>query len=125
MSSSGARTSRQMSKMRLSNRLYLDKVKTLPSKVPLALLALAATVFGGCARVDVHSDAVRGAAYVRIDDVVKAHPLYPQLKQINDAIAAIDLDATAPRAPLSPQEIAAQTQELNKELNDAQSRANQ
>ena len=85
----------------------------------------AAILLGGCSHVDVHSDAVRGVAYIRIDDVIKAHPLYPQLKQINDAIAAIDLDATAPRAPLSPQEVATQTQELNKELKDAQDRANQ
>ena len=55
-------------------------------------------------------------AYVRIDDVIKAHPLYGQLKQIDDAIAAIDLEASIPRAPLSPQEIAQQTAELNKEL---------
>ena len=85
----------------------------------------AAILLGGCSHVDVHSDAVRGVAYVRMDDVIKAHPLYSQLKQLNDAIAAIDLDATAPRAPLSPQEIATQTQELNKELKDAQDRANQ
>ena len=92
----------------------------------LATSALcAAILLGGCSHVDVHSDAVRGVAYVRMDDVVKAHPLYTSLKQITDAIAAIDLDATAPRAPLSPQEVAAQTQELNKELKDAQDRANQ
>lgn len=113
--------------MRSNRRLYLDKAEALPTKVTLTAFALLLTAFtlGGCSRVDVHSDAVRGVAYVRIDDVIKAHPLYSQLKQINDAIAAIDLDATAPRPPLSPAEIATQTQELNKELKDAQDRANQ
>ncbi len=99
------------------------------SKMPLnklaALALLAAVTIGGCARVDVHADTVRGTAYIRIDDVIKTHPLYGQLKQIEDAIAAIDLEASVPRAPLSPQEIAQQTAELNKELKDAQDRANQ
>jgi hypothetical protein len=113
-----------MSKMP-SNRLYLSKAKALSAKVPLALLALTAVAFVGCSRVDVHADTVRGMAYIRIDDVIKAHPLYGQLAQINDAIAAIDLEASVPRAPLSPQEIAQQTLELNKELKDAQDRANQ
>lgn len=98
--------------------------KMLSSKFVTPALC-AAILLGGCSRVDVHSDAVRGVAYVRIDDVIKAHPLYQSLKQINDAIAAIDLDATAPHAPLSPDAIAAQERELNKELKDAQDRANQ
>lgn len=112
--------------MRLNRRLYSGKAKALPIKVSLASLACAAAIItGGCSRVDVHADNVRGLAYVRIDDVMKKHPLYGQLAQIDDAIAAIDLEASVPRAPLSPQEIAQQTLELNKELKDAQDRANQ
>jgi len=73
----------------------------------------------------VHSDRVRGVAYVRVDDVIKHHPLYPQLQQINDAIAAINFEATLPHAPLSPEQIAAQTKDLNAQLQAAQDKANQ
>jgi hypothetical protein len=72
----------------------------------------------------VHSPSVRGVAYVRADDVIKHHPLYAQLQQLNDAIAAINLEATLPHAPLTPQQIAQQTQQLNSDLRDAQDRAN-
>ena len=97
----------------------------ISSKPPLATLALAAAVaFVGCSRVDVHSAQVRGVAYVRVDEVIKHHPLYPQVKQLENAVAAINLEATMPRAPLSPQEIAQQTVVLNKQLKDAQNRAN-
>ena len=81
-------------------------------------------MLGGCSRVDVHSNSVRGVAYVRIDDVIKHHPLYPQVQQLESAIMAINLESTMPHAPLSPQEIAQQTQLLNQQLKDAQSRAN-
>jgi Skp family chaperone for outer membrane proteins len=81
-------------------------------------------ILGGCSRVDVHSNAVRGVGYVRIDQVIKHHPLYPQLQQLNDAIAAIELEASVPHAPLSPQEVQAQTLALNKQLADAQNRVN-
>jgi Skp family chaperone for outer membrane proteins len=67
---------------------------------------------------------VRGVAYARVDEVIKHHPLFGQLQQLNDAIAAINLEATLPHAPLTPAQIAAQTQELNKELKAAQDRAN-
>lgn len=88
------------------------------------VLGAAIAVLGGCSHVDVHSNAVRGVGYVRVDEVIKHHPLYPQLQQLNDAIAAIDLAASVPRAPLSPQEIAQQTTQLNKQLKAAQDRAN-
>jgi hypothetical protein len=81
-------------------------------------------VLGGCSHVDVHSAAVRGVAYVRVDDVIKHHPLYPQLDQINNAIAAINFEASVPRAPLTPAQIATQTKDLNAQLQAAQKRAN-
>lgn len=83
----------------------------------------AALILGGCGP-NVHSSAIRGTGYVRIDDVVKHHPLYPQLSQIDDAIAAIDLQSTAHKVPLGARQIAAQTAELNKELRAAQIRTN-
>jgi hypothetical protein len=102
------RTSRRMSKMSLRNRILSCAV----------VVAVA-----GCAP-NVHSSSIRGTGYVRVDEVVKHHPLYPQLTQLDDAIAAINLQAVAPRVPLGAAQIAAQTAELNRELRAAQVRAN-
>jgi len=77
----------------------------------------------GCAP-NVHSPGVRGTGYIRIDEIVKHHPLYAQLTQLDDAIAAINLQSVAPQVPLGAAQIAAQTAELNRELHDAQVRAN-
>ena len=55
---------------------------------------------------------------------MKHHPLYPQLSQLDSAIAAIDLQFAAPQVPLGARQIAAQTGELNRELRAAQNRAN-
>ena len=102
------RTSRRMSKMSFRS-----------SVVSLAgFLALAA-----CAP-NVHSSAIRGAGYIRLDDIIKHHPLYGQLSQLDDAIAAISLQAVPRQVPLGASQIAAQTKELNRELGDAQVRAN-
>lgn len=87
------------------------------------LAVLAAGWLAGCG-VNVHSESVRGTGYVRLDEVVKHHPLYPQLSQLDDAIAAINLQFAAPQVPRSAQQIAQQTSELNKELRAAQERAN-
>src|SRR5579863_4193510 len=100
-----------MSKMRSANSAF-------------ALLAAAAIlVCAGCAP-NVHSNSVRGTGYVRLDDVVKHHPLYPQLSQLDDAIAVISLRYTGPQVPLGARQMAAQTAELNRELRAAQTRAN-
>ena len=95
------------------------------SRNPLALGAtvVAALLLNSCAP-NVHSPSVRGVGYVRVDAVVKHHPLYAQLAQINDAIAAIDLAAAAPHVPLTAAQITQQTKELNTELRNAQARAN-
>lgn len=102
----------------------MSRRRSISKRNGVALVLAAAAMLGGCSRVDVHSNSVRGVAYVRIDDVIKHHPLYPQVKQLEDAVTAINLESTMPRAPLSPQEIAQQTQLLNKQLKDAQDRAN-
>lgn len=110
-----------MSRTHSINRLCPIEAKALSAKV--ALLCAAAFSFAACSHVDVHSNSVRGVAYVRVDDVIKHHPLYPQVKQIEDAMTAITLEATIPRAPLTPAEIATQTKALNQQLKDAQDRA--
>ena len=91
-----------------------------------AVFALAALVLAGCAHQPQPDDPdVRGIGYVRVDEVVKKHPLYPQLSQIQDAIDALGLKSLGPAAvPHTPAEIAKQTRELNKELEQAQQRAN-
>ncbi len=96
-----------MSKMRSRNNL---------------LGCVAAAVLAACAP-NVHSSSIRGTGYVRLDDVVKHDPLYPQLTQLDDAIAAINLQSVAPHVPLGASQIAAQTAELNRELRAAQVRA--
>ena len=102
-----------MSKMRSSNAL--------------AAGVLAVLMAGGCAHQPAVNDPnVRGIGYVRVDDVLKTHPLYGQLSQIQDAIDALGLNALGPGAvPQSQGDLARQTQELNRELQQAQARANQ
>jgi hypothetical protein len=78
---------------------------------------------GACAP-NVHSPSIRGIGYVQLSKVVKHHPLYPQLAQIDDAIAAINLAAAAPHVPMSAAQIAQQTRVLNSEMIAAESRAN-
>jgi hypothetical protein len=86
-------------------------------------MLLTAAALPGCGP-NVHSSSVRGIGYVRLDEVVKHHPLYPQLKQLDDAIAAINLEASGPHVPLSAAQMQQQVKELNRELQDAQIRAN-
>lgn len=99
--------------MSSSNPSPLDK---LGVTIALALL------LAGCGP-NVHSSTIRGLGYVRVVDVIKHHPLYPQLTQLDDAIAAIQLKASMPHVPLSASQIAAQTKELNAEMQAANDRA--
>ncbi len=94
-----------------------------PSRA-FALAVIIAIAGTACSRVDVNSSQIRGVGYVRLDDVVKHHPLYNQLSQIDDAIAAINLAASAPQVPRSAKEIAQDVKALNADLKAAQSRAN-
>lgn len=89
------------------------------------VMALGAAILSlSACGVNVHSNAIRGAGYVRLDEVVKHHPLYPQLSQLDDAIAAITLQSAVPHVPLGARQIAVQVAELNRELRAAQDRAN-
>ncbi len=87
---------------------------------------LAALVVAGCGRAPQPNDPnVRGIGYVRVDDALKRHPLYPQLSQLQDAIDALNLKSVgAGTGTHTPAQIAAQTRELNRELVAAQQRAN-
>ncbi len=113
-----------MSKMRSANRHSSDKAVALPSKVLALMSALGSlAVFSACSHVDVNAPSIRGTAYVRMEDVIKHHPLYGQLSQITDSMTAINLQAAAPRVPRSAAEVAAGIQQLNQQLRDAQTRA--
>lgn len=106
------RTSHRMSKM--------------PSSKFVTGALLCVVALSACAKpVDVNSPDVRGIGYVRVDEVVKKHPLYGQLSQIDSNIDALSLRALAPSVPKTGAQIARETSELNHELQVAQTRANQ
>ncbi|MDP9017264.1 MAG: hypothetical protein M3N19_02950 [Candidatus Eremiobacteraeota bacterium] len=82
-------------------------------------------VLSGCSQpIDVHSATVRGVGYVRLNDVMKKHPLYGQLAQIDSNIDALGLRALAPSVPKTGADIARETVELNHELENARAQAN-
>ncbi|MBV8245243.1 MAG: OmpH family outer membrane protein [Candidatus Eremiobacteraeota bacterium] len=89
--------------------------------IAVALLSSATA----CARAPRADDAtVRGIGYVRLEEVVKKHPLYGQLAQIDSDIDALSLSTLPVAIPRSGAEFAQQTKELNDELRAAQERAN-
>jgi Skp family chaperone for outer membrane proteins len=88
----------------------------------LAAGVVSAATLCGCG-VNVHASNIRGVAYVDVDKVIKHHPLYGQLQQLSDAMAAIDLQSSLPHAPLTAAQIKAQAQDLNQQMKDAQDRA--
>lgn len=92
-----------------------------------AAVVLALTVGStGCAKqtVDVNSPEIRGVGYVRLDDVLKKHPLYGQLSQLNSDIDALNLKALGPGPATSGADIARETAQLNRELNAARNNTN-
>lgn len=106
------RTSLPMSKMQSSRNIF-------------AGLAAAIVVLAGCAQQRADDPNVRGIGYVRLEEVLKKHPLYPQLSQIDDSIDALGLHSLGAGAvPHTGKQIAVQTKELNAELKAAQDRAN-
>ncbi|MDQ6827047.1 MAG: hypothetical protein M3Z14_07615 [Candidatus Eremiobacteraeota bacterium] len=92
-----------------------------------ALIWVSGVLVGaGCAKktVDVNSPEVRGVGYVRLDDVVRRHPLYGQLAQLDSDIDALNMKALGPGPAKSGADIARETAELNRELNDARNNTN-
>lgn len=91
----------------------------------MALAALC--VLAACAKTpaDAPASTTSGSGkvgYVHMNDLVKHHPLYPQLAQYNDSIAALNLNATVPQVAASNPELAKQEAELQKELETAATR---
>ena len=89
----------------------------------LGLIAMLAVA--GCNRpVDVNAPGIRGIGYVRMDDVLKRHPLYAQLAQIDSAIDALGLRSLGPAVPATGAALSREARALNVQLKAAQDRAN-
>jgi hypothetical protein len=103
----------------------MSRARSVSSRLVRVALAslVGAAALSSCARLDVHSSGIRGVAYVDVNEVMKHHPLYAQLQQLNDAMAAIDLKNAMPQAPLTSAQVASQAQQLNGEMKAAQERA--
>jgi hypothetical protein len=107
---------------------------TLPARLSSAALALAAGLAlaaAGCSHsgAALSGKSVDGTPYsavgfVRMEPLVKKHPLYGQLSKLDDDIAALQLKAAGSEAPAgSSAEIAAQEAELRKQFDAATARA--
>jgi hypothetical protein len=81
-----------------------------------ALAACAKTVTPG-----ISPSAAGPIGYLRMDDVIKHHPLYPQLAQYDQNIDALSLGGTVPHA-LAGGDVKKQQAEIAKELQDAANR---
>ncbi|HZO93829.1 MAG TPA: hypothetical protein VFB22_08650 [Candidatus Baltobacteraceae bacterium] len=62
--------------------------------------------------------------YVRMDELVKKHPLYDQLARYDRSIDAFDLTTTAPAVASPDPKLLAREQTLERELSDAANRTN-
>lgn len=93
--------------------------------IRLAAATVSAAVLCACSQPSANSPTVRGLGYVRLNSVLKVHPLYHQLSQIENAIDALNLSSLGTNAiPRSASQIAQATRHLNAELAAAQQRAN-
>ena len=94
------------------------------------LVALAACgLLAACAKSGAPSTAAPSAVpasgkvgYVRMDDLVKKHPLYGQLAQYESNIEALNLDALVPHALVAGPELKREEERLNAQLSAAAKR---
>lgn len=95
------------------------------SNLALCLGLIGALAVAGCNRpVDVNAPGIRGIGYVRVDDVLKRHPLYGQLAQIDSAIEVLGLKSLGPSVPRTGAALSREAKALNAQLKAAQDRAN-
>ncbi|MDP9110068.1 MAG: OmpH family outer membrane protein [Candidatus Eremiobacteraeota bacterium] len=95
------------------------------SNLALSLGLITALAVAGCNRpVDVNAPGIRGIGYVRVDDVLKRHPLYGQLAQIDSAIEVLGLKSLGPSVPRTGAALSREAKALNAQLKAAQDRAN-
>ncbi|HEY0394025.1 MAG TPA: hypothetical protein VGD01_05975 [Candidatus Elarobacter sp.] len=93
-----------------------------------ALRRLAAAAALGALAACGHGQSQSGSAgsgavgYVRMDDLVKKHPLYDQLARYERSIQAFDLTSTAPQVARNDPQLVQREAALQKELRDAADR---
>ena len=102
----------------------LSKIAGAGLRLAVACGAFTLTLAACSHSVDVNSAQIRGIGYVRMDEVVKKHPLYGQLSQLDSNIDALNLRTLSPSVPKTGAEIARESAELNRELDTARSHAN-
>ena len=92
---------------------------------PLAAI-VALTTLAACSHATTSPSAAPSGSgkigYVRMDELVRKHPLYAQLAQYDQSIQAFDLRATAPRAVAQGPEIQARERDLQHQLSAAADR---
>ncbi len=87
----------------------------------LAFCALGASL-SGCGSFGASSPSARALAYVRLDDVIKHDPLFPQLSKMDDAIAMVSLVGVSSRVPRNAADVAQQSAQLRVQIAAARSR---
>ena len=97
------------------------------SQLPaLALCGLLASCAHGASSAGAPAASPSGGrvGYVRMDDLVKKHPLYGQLAQYESNIAALNLTALVPHALVAGPELAREQKRLDAQLQAATNRTN-
>ncbi|MBV9439240.1 MAG: OmpH family outer membrane protein [Candidatus Eremiobacteraeota bacterium] len=96
--------------------------------MPAIAAAIAAAALAACSRspsATAPGPQVSGngtVGYVRMEDLVRKHPLYEQLARYDRSIEAFDLTSTAPRAVAADPQLRGREHEIEKELSDAADR---
>lgn len=98
----------------------------MKAAVSLATLAL---VLAGCnssapPATSASAGTPAAVGYVRMDELIKKHPLYPQLARYDADIAALNLTTIVPQAVAAGPDLARREAELERELDAAGKRTN-
>ncbi|HVA37563.1 MAG TPA: hypothetical protein VNJ51_08120 [Candidatus Dormibacteraeota bacterium] len=90
----------------------------------LLAAAVLATALGGCSHAGPGpaAPAYAGVGYVRVEDAVRRHPLYPQVIQYDEEIAVLQ-GAGVPTPPVDPAEMRKRESELQRNLATAAANA--
>jgi hypothetical protein len=100
-------------------------VRRMLRPLPLAALA-AAAVLAACGHPTAsgvtNAPTSGTVGYVRMEELVKKHPLYDQLSRYDRSIEAFDLSAAVPRVAAADPHLREREKELEKELNVAADR---
>ena len=88
----------------------------------VAVAALAACAKPSDTRTTATAPGSGSVGYVRMDELVKRHPLYAQLAQYDRSIEAIDLARAVPKAVVADARTRAEEADLRKQLNAAADR---